>query len=134
MFQKGHLTNGHPLFSLIRSVFPKVFADICCILEKQLFYEGESVFVVGLLAKGMYITSHGSFCVRGESGREQDTERFTGEYHFFAEAALFADAVVHDCSLDIETFAEVYFVSGRSMASMCRICARVHIRVFHICS
>jgi len=117
MFQKGHLMNGHPLFSLIRSVFPKVFADICCILEKQLFYEGESVFVVGLLAKGMYITSHGSFCVRGESGREE-TERFTGEYHFFAEAALFADAVVHDCSLDIETFAEVYFVSGRSMASI----------------
>ena len=66
--------------------------------------------MVGLLAKGMYITSHGSFCVRGESGREdpwpawfasdasrsysmtplsfgrQETERFTGEYHFFAEA------------------------------------------------
>ncbi|CAE7160055.1 Hcn3, partial [Symbiodinium pilosum] len=101
MFQKGHLLTNHPMFSLTRSVFPKVFADICCALEKQLFYEGESVFVVGLLAKGMYITSHGSFCLRTDSGREQDCERFTGEYHFFAEAALFADAVVHDCTLDI---------------------------------
>ncbi|CAE6961526.1 Hcn4 [Symbiodinium natans] len=118
MFQKGHLMMDHPLFSLIRSAFPKVFADICCALEKQLFYEGESVFVVGLLAKGMYITSHGSFCVRAASGSEEGTERFTGDYHFFAEAALFADAVVHDCTLDIETFAEVFFVSGRSMASI----------------
>ena len=40
---------------------------------------------------------------------------------FLPEAALFADAVVHDCSLDVETFAEVYFVSGRSMASILQL-------------
>lgn len=116
VWQKGHLMRGHPLFSLTSDVFPKVFADICGTLHKELYYEGESAFVSGLLAESMYITSHGSFVLYDSHGQEM--EKFSNGQHFFSEVALYVDTVMHNCTLTIENFAEVYSLSGKSITSI----------------
>eukprot|EP00913_Durusdinium_trenchii_P026681 g25034.t1 len=70
VWQKGHIMRIHPTFDLVSTAFPKVFADICCALQKQLYYEGESAFLAGLLAESMHITSHGAFVVYDAHGEE----------------------------------------------------------------
>ncbi|CAL1136719.1 unnamed protein product, partial [Cladocopium goreaui] len=116
VWQKGHLMRGHPLFSLTSEAFPKVFADICGALHKELYYEGESAFLAGLLAESMYITSHGSFVLYDSHGQEM--EKFSNDRQFFSEVALYVDTVMHNCTLSIETFAEVYSLSGKSITSI----------------
>jgi len=116
VWQKGHLMRGHPLFALTSEAFPKVFADICGALKKELYYEGESAFLAGLLAESMYITSHGSFVVYDSFG--QELEKFSNTQQFFSEVALYVDTVMHNCTLTIETFAEVYTLSGDSITSI----------------
>jgi len=116
VWQKGHLMRGHPLFSLTSEAFPKVFADICGALHKELYYEGESAFLAGLLAESMYITSHGSFVLYDSHG--QELEKFSNDRQFFSEVALYVDTVMHNCTLSIETFAEVYSLSGKSITSI----------------
>eukprot|EP00438_Fugacium_kawagutii_P025533 Skav228460 [mRNA] locus=scaffold1058:298296:304001:- [translate_table: standard] len=116
VWQKGHLMRDHPLFSLTSEAFPKVFADICGALQKELYYEGESVFLAGLLAESMYITNHGSFAVYDSYG--QEIQKFHSTRYFFSEVALYVDTVMHSCTLTIENFAEVYSLSGDSITSI----------------
>ncbi|CAK9075396.1 unnamed protein product [Durusdinium trenchii] len=116
VWQKGHIMRIHPTFDLVSTAFPKVFADICCALQKQLYYEGESAFLAGLLAESMHITSHGAFVVYDAHGEE--LERYNNKHEFFSEVALYVETVMHDSTLQIESFAEVYTLSGTDVATI----------------
>ncbi|CAJ1350250.1 unnamed protein product [Effrenium voratum] len=114
--QLGDTLQGHPFFALTGRVFPQVFADFCRALEKKFFCEAESVFSAGLLAEMMYITSHGQFSLC--SATDSSHLEFEDECRYFAEVALYVEAVMHHFSLRTESFAEVFALSGSKMAAV----------------
>ncbi|CAK9028480.1 Potassium/sodium hyperpolarization-activated cyclic nucleotide-gated channel 3 [Durusdinium trenchii] len=69
-------------------------------------------FLAGLLAESMHITSHGAFVVYDAHGEELELERYNNKHEFFSEVALYVETVMHDSTLQIESFAEVYTLSG----------------------
>ncbi|CAJ1452717.1 unnamed protein product [Effrenium voratum] len=115
-FQFGGNLQEHPLFQLTEKFFPNIFADFCSALQKQFFSEAESVFSAGSLAEMMYITSHGSFAIGDSDGSV--LMRPGGEHNYFAEVALYVEAVMHSCTLIAESFAEVFVLSGANLAGV----------------
>jgi len=115
-FQFGGNLQNHPFFQLTSTIFPQVFAEFCSALQKQFFSEGESVFSIGSIAEMMYITSHGDFSI----GEEDDTavRSFTGAHNYFAEVALYVEAVTHQCTLAAHSFAEVFVLAGTKLAAV----------------
>jgi len=127
--QRGHMLKPHPLFDLLNEIHPEVFAAICGAVEKQVFGKMEMVFQAHSWAECMWITGTGRFLVvPSDVGFDMDdltisrsatvaeaTESFTG-CHWFTEAALFAEAVTHDCSLRALTFAEAFTLKGEDLA------------------
>lgn len=127
--QRGHMLKPHPLFDLLNEIHPEVFAAICGAVEKQVFGKMEMVFQAHSWAECMWITGTGRFLVvPSDVGFDMDdltisrsatvaeaTQSFTG-CHWFTEAALFAEAVTHDCSLRALTFAEAFTLKGEDLA------------------
>ncbi|CAE6961543.1 KCNH5 [Symbiodinium natans] len=127
VWQNRHLLEKHPLFELTSSVFPKVFAEICRVIQKNLYHEAEAVFSLGLLAEHLYITNDGAFAVVDHRG---DLQHFENEVRHFAEVALYADVVMHDCTLRASSFAEVFTLSTKQLVSVLTnapICASMFI-------
>ncbi|CAE7750406.1 unnamed protein product [Symbiodinium sp. CCMP2456] len=127
VWQNRHLLEQHPVFELTSTVFPKVFAEICRVIQKNLYHEAEAVFSSGSLAECLYITNDGSFAVVGHSG---DLHYFENEVRHFAEVALYADTVMHDCTLRATSFAEVFTLSTNQLVSVLMnapICASMFI-------
>ncbi|CAL1134000.1 unnamed protein product [Cladocopium goreaui] len=93
-----------------------VFAEFCSALKKQFYSEGESVFSNGSIAEMMYVTSHGDFCLGEDEGQRERS--FSGEHNYFAEVALYVEAVTHQCTLAAESFAEVFVLTAASLAAV----------------
>ncbi|CAE7830230.1 Hcn3 [Symbiodinium microadriaticum] len=116
-FQFGSNLTEHPFFSLTASIFPTIFAEFCSALQKRFYSEAESVFSMGSIAEMMYVTSHGEYALGVDEGSKQ-VVRFSGAHRYFAEVALYAEAVMHVCTLTAESFAEVFVLSSTSLASL----------------
>ncbi|CAE6961557.1 CNGA4 [Symbiodinium natans] len=117
-FQLGDHLRGHPLYLLTAKIFPYVFAEFCRALDKMYFSEAESVFIEASLAAHMYITSHGAFSVGTELEMANNVVHFVDEHRYFAEVAMYVEAVMHDCTLVAESFAEVFLLSGHKLADI----------------
>lgn len=115
-FQFGENLQNHSFFELTFKIFPQVFAEFCSALKKQFYSEGESVFSNGSIAEMMYITSHGDFCLGEDEGQRERS--FSGEHNYFAEVALYVEAVTHQCTLAAESFAEVFVLTAASLAAV----------------
>jgi len=119
----------HPLFSLTWEIFPDVFASICGAVEKQVFGKMETVFQAHSWADCMWFTGTGKFLVIPDTAGfdaedilisrtatlAEANESFSGHY-WFAEAALFAEAVTYDSTLRAMTFAEAFTLKGEDLA------------------
>ncbi|CAE7277002.1 Hcn3 [Symbiodinium necroappetens] len=117
-FQLGDHLRGHPLYLLTSKIFPQVFAEFCRSLDKTYFSEAESVFIEASLAESMYITSHGAFSVCTELDMANNVCNFVNEHRYFAEVSMYVEAVMHDCTLVAESFAEVFKLSGHKLADI----------------
>eukprot|EP00930_Biecheleria_cincta_P015588 TRINITY_DN12948_c0_g3_i2.p1 TRINITY_DN12948_c0_g3~~TRINITY_DN12948_c0_g3_i2.p1 ORF type:complete len:1228 (+),score=254.99 TRINITY_DN12948_c0_g3_i2:33-3716(+) len=123
--QRGGILSKLPIFQLTEDLFPEVFAALCGVLEKQVFGKQEFVFVADSWAQGINITSIGTFRITDETARDEivsprnnegsEAQVFTG-IHWFSEAALFAESMVHEVSLRAETFGEAYSLTGEALA------------------
>ncbi|CAK9075394.1 unnamed protein product [Durusdinium trenchii] len=111
----GHLAIISELFNA-QALVLQTFADFCGALVKQFYSEGESVFTAGSLAEMMYITSHGDFSLGDDETHASRT--FSGNHNYFAEVSLYVEAVMHNCTLQAESFGEVFVLTGSKLASV----------------
>eukprot|EP00439_Symbiodinium_sp_Y106_P002648 s6235_g1.t1 len=129
--QRGAQLAPHPLFGIIREAFPEVFAAICGAVEKHVFGKMETVFAADSWANYMWITTTGRFLHAEVTDEIRDAGSvaspslsadgtcldwnviLAGEW--FAEAALFAEAVTHDSTLRAETFGEAFSLKGAAL-------------------
>ncbi|CAE8701176.1 unnamed protein product [Polarella glacialis] len=110
--QRGSFLQLHPVFGIIYEAFPGIFSAICGAVEKHVYGNEEFVFELDSWATSMVITEQGSFSMFSGMG---NPEGFQGT-RWFAEAALFADSVVHSMSLQATSFAEAFTITGRDLA------------------
>lgn len=106
----GNILTEHPVFNMVRTLFPNIFADLCNSLEKRYFCEMEYVFHAGTLVEMMYITSHGTFSLMKDK-KASKVNTFTDERHYFGEVALYVEAALHPFALQTASFAEVFVLS-----------------------
>eukprot|EP00913_Durusdinium_trenchii_P027152 g25477.t1 len=90
----GNILTEHPVFNMVRTLFPNIFADLCNSLEKRYFCEMEYVFHAGTLDK-----------------KASKVNTFTDERHYFGEVALYVEAALHPFALQTASFAEVFVLS-----------------------
>ncbi|CAE8588037.1 unnamed protein product [Polarella glacialis] len=110
--QRGSFLQLHPVFGIIYEAFPGIFSAICGAVEKHVYGNNEFVFELNSWATSMVITEQGSFSMFSGIG---NAEGFHGT-RWFAEAALFADSVVHSMSLQATSFGEAFTITGRDLA------------------
>ncbi|CAJ1352762.1 unnamed protein product, partial [Effrenium voratum] len=100
-----------PIFSLAQAVYPDVFADICALLQKQVFEKKQPVFVVGSWAKGMHVTISGTFSYADPDSISEQVQGIS----WFEEASLYTDGLLHQSSLISKTFAETFILAGSDL-------------------
>ena len=115
--QFGSVLTAHPLFEFMSSAYHAVFADCCRSLNKHFFCEGEAVFNENSLAEKMYINSHGTFKLTAEAFPNEHV-LFEDDCHYFAEIALYVEAVMHRYSLHTDSFSEVFSLTAADFAKV----------------
>eukprot|EP00930_Biecheleria_cincta_P069829 TRINITY_DN5751_c0_g1_i5.p1 TRINITY_DN5751_c0_g1~~TRINITY_DN5751_c0_g1_i5.p1 ORF type:complete len:1192 (+),score=167.13 TRINITY_DN5751_c0_g1_i5:43-3618(+) len=121
---RGHVVAIYPLFALVRTLHPGIFAVICGEFEQSIVGNEETVFAAGDVCHAMYLTtSDGQFTMTTDG-----LPKTLRDGRWFNELGLFLDSSVLTCSLVAETFSVVLTLSGvkfRTCVQNTPECARV---------
>ncbi|CAJ1395704.1 unnamed protein product, partial [Effrenium voratum] len=114
--QRGQFLESVPIFRLTKVAFPDAFATICTKMQKHVFETKENIFNAGAVATSMYITATGKFLHRQADSQPQVERQVLGQ-EWFEELALYAESLVHHCTLTATTFAEVLSLDGQDLCT-----------------